>query len=297
MIFLGFITSVISICQIFFEFTLIPNSKFTDFSRLSLININNAVDSIPFLLVPFIMSLSRIVYLRKFTFDQILVCLTIFFAILLTYSRWGVFCIFIMVILFLWHNRKSFATIVFVLTMSLVLLAPIVFNLVSTAVKSNSQKDRLLSSDNIYVRVYLWGLGLSAISNEPILGYGFGNSTDAMFTNESKFDLFELGLSNSVETFQIQSVHQFYLDYLMSLGIFFFFPLSFMFYLIIKESLIISRTKYLDLDVKAFYIAIYLSTIGLFIFFLQNVGSEMFYLYGFLAFLNYNKNSSKFNYK
>ena len=172
----------------------------------------------------------------------------------------------------------------------LTLLAPVAITVAQNAIESNEQNERLTSSGNLYVRVYLWGLAATAIYDNPF-GYGFGNSTEAMFNKESDFFFLEENSFNSVDTFSQQSVHQFFLDYMMSLGAFFGIILLFLFRTLFKES--IKVIKIAPVEIKYFYISIELITIALFIFYIQNIGLQMFYLFLFLGFFKKNYSFKK----
>ena len=290
LIYLGLITSVFGIFQYVFKIPIIPNIEYTDFSRLNLINMNNAVDSCPYLLVPFIIALSRLVYSKKLSYKLLFVTFIIFSAILFTFSRWALFTVFIIILLLVWKNRRRFLKKIFVITFLLVLISPIIINISQNALQSKEQNERLTSSGNLYVRVYLWGLAATAIYDNPY-GYGFGNSVEAMYNKESEFELLDENSSNSVDTFSQQSVHQFFLDYMMSLGAFFGIILLFFFKTLYTKSTKV--IKIAPVEVKYFYISIKLITIALFIFYIQNVGSQMFYLFLFLGFFKNNYSFDK----
>lgn len=286
-ILLGFLLALSGIIQFLFKISIVPNYINDDFSRLYLFSFVNPVDCIPFLLVPLVISLNNLFYAKKNSLLLMFICLTILFAIFLTWSRWAVFTVALLVIIGLWLNRKQFIKKILIGIFIFALLSPIFITLTQNALKSDDQQERLNSASNLYVRAYLWGLGLTAIIQNPIFGYGFGNSIEAMFSQESKFNPFEQNSDKSVSSFQNQSVHQFFLDYLMSLGVLFLIPLSLMFYTIMKTSLLISKDC--SIEIKSFYYAIFLSAIGLFVFWLQNVGPQMFYLFAFLGLMNYRK--------
>ena len=290
LIVLGFITSILGLFQYFFNISIIPNVENADFSRLNLINMNNAVDSCPYLLVPFIIALSKLVYSKKLSYKLLFVNFIIFSAILFTFSRWALFTFFIIILLTVWKNRRRVVKKIFIFTFLLALISPVLITIGQNALQSKEQNERLTSAGNLYVRVYLWGLAATAIYDNPF-GYGFGNSTEAMFNKESDFFFLEENSFNSVDTFSQQSVHQFFLDYMMSLGAFFGIILLFLFRTLFKES--IKVIKIAPVEVKYFYISIKLITIALFIFYLQNVGSQMFYLFLFLGFFKNNYSFDK----
>ena len=290
LILLGLITSIFGLFQYFFNVPIIPNIEYVDFSRLSIINMNNAVDSFPYLLVPFIVGFSRLIYSKLFSYKLLLINIIMFMALMLTFSRWGVLVIFIIFSITIWQNRKKFLKIILVLMITSTIFLPVLINVAQNAIDSKEQSERLTSSNNLYVRVYLWGLAATAIYENPY-GFGFGNSTQAMFNNESEFNFLEENNTNSVETFQKQSVHQFFLDYMMSLGAFFGIILLFLFRTLFKKS--IKVIKIAPVEIKYFYISIKLITIALFIFYIQNIGPQMFYLFLFLGFFKNNYSFKK----
>jgi hypothetical protein len=282
---LGFVISLLGICQYFFHVSIIPNIEYVDFSRLSILNMNNAVDSFPYLLVPFIIAFARLIYSKAFSYKLLFANLIMFAAMVLTFSRWGLFVVMTLIIITLWDNRKKFMKIAFVTLISLSCLSPILISIGQNALDSKEQGERLSSAGNLYVRVYLWGLAATAIYDNPY-GYGFGNSTEAMFSKESEFFLLKENSFNSVDTFQRQSVHQFFLDYMMSLGALFGLILLLLFGTLLRES--IAVTKIAPGEIRYFYIAIKLITIALFIFYIQNIGPQIFYLFLFLGFFRNN---------
>jgi hypothetical protein len=280
---LGFIVSLLGIFQYLFHLSIIPNIGEVDYNRLFIISSSNSVDCVPFLLVPMVFALSSILNSRKVSLQIVVVFVTIFLAILFTWSRWAllVSAILIMYAIYIYRRRLKKA---FAMLLILALITPIVAISISSTLNLESQNDRLNSASNFYVRTYLWGLGLTAVINNPVLGYGFGNSVDAMFSQESNYVFFYENYNKSTKTFNKQSVHQFILDYMMSLGGFFLIPLMMMFSTIVIRSNYSSKVCRHEL--RFFYIAILLSTLGLFLFWLQNVGSQMFYLYFFLGIIS-----------
>jgi O-antigen ligase len=287
-IILGFILSFTGIVQYLFKIPIVPNFPNDDFSRLYLFSSTNPVDCIPFLLVPFVFSLSRLMNSKNISLKYVFIFLTILIAIILTWSRWAVFSCLLAVITIILLNKKFFIKALAILFI-MVLISPAVITLAKNALKSGDQEERLTSSGNLYVRAYLWSLGITAILHNPVLGYGFGNSVEAMFNQETELNLVDINSGNSVSTFQKQSVHQFILDYLLSFGILFLIPLILMFFTVMKRSLELSKLNSLR-DLKHIYLALFLSTLVLFVFWLQNVGPQIFYLYTFLGLVYLSQN-------
>lgn len=281
LIFCGLISALLGIFQYLFKIPIIPNTHYIDLSRLNTLNMDNAVDCSPYLFVPFIIAITKLFHSRRASKGFAFVCLIIFVAVFLTFSRAAIFSVVIAILLTLWSNRKRFAKTAFFVLMILVSLSPIVFVIAQEAKRSEIQMERLTSSNNLSVRVYLWGLGLTAIYDNPV-GYGLGNSVDAMFNRESEFRFLEENSTHDYRTFKRQSVHQFFLDYMMGLGVSFGIILVLIFLTLYKESK--KAVTLIALDVRYFYISINIITIALFIFYLQNVGPQSFYLFLFLAF-------------
>lgn len=281
LVLLGLVTSIFGLFQYFFNVAIIPKIEYTDFSRLSLINMNNAVDSFPYLLVPFIIAFSKLIYSKLFSYKLLFINIILFMSMILTFSRWGVLVVFIIFFITIWDNRRKFLKVFLVLTLTASIFLPVLITIAQNAVNSKEQSERLTNANNLYVRVYLWGLAATAIKDNPF-GYGLGNSTKAMFNKESEFNLLEENENNSHKTFHKQSVHQFFLDYMLSLGVFFGLTLLFLFTTLYKES--IKAINISPFDIKYFYISIKLITIALFIFYIQNIGPQIFFLFLFLGF-------------
>ena len=125
----------------------------------------------------------------------------------------------------------------------------------------------MMSTGSSTTRVYLWSLALTAIYENPLNGYGLGNQSNAMFKNETIFNFFDINEVNSVDTFNKQSVHQYFLDGLLSFGIFYSIPFSILFINFFKKiNLLINKNN----SRSSFYFSVKLSFIGLFIFCLIN---------------------------
>ena len=159
-------------------------------------------------------------------------------------------------------------------------LSVLIFLLSSVILKSNA---RFASMGSSTTRVYLWSLGVTAISANPFVGYGLGNQTDAMFKNESAFNFLDINEYNSVDTFHKQSVHQYLLDGMLSFGIFYTIPFCLLFMDFFKKiNLLINKLN----SKSSFYFAVKLSVVGLFIFCLVNVMQQHYFFLGFYGLLN-----------
>jgi len=157
-----------------------------------------------------------------------------------------------------------------------------IFIMASVFLKSNS---KMTSTGSSTTRVYLWSLGLTAIYENPLNGYGLGNQSNAMFKNENIFNFLDINKTNSIDTFNKQSVHQYFLDGLLSFGIFYSIPFFLLFINFFKK---INLLIYKNNSRSSFYFSVKLSVVGLFIFCLINVMAQHFFFLGFFGFLNKN---------
>ena len=277
MISLGTILSVIGIFQYVSNVSVVPNYKpqSYDLSRLFVLSSINSVACFPALIVPYSFAISKVSFQKRSSFT-IVSLLIIGIAIFLTWSRLA-WVILFFVSAYTLFIKKKYALTIFLS----VILIPILFSLFSYGIEERNQADRVKSFGSLYTRFYLWELGITAIFEKPWFGYGFGNQVNAMFAQESSYPLFTTGDMFSVTTFQQQSVHQYFIDNMLAQGILFAPVMIFILVRIIKYSLNYSRGP--NKLYNGFYFAILCATSALIIFWIQNVGIQTFYIFGFFG--------------
>jgi len=282
-IFFGFILSITGIIQYFLKISIIPNFNPDSFDRLFIFIFISPVDCLPFLLVPFVFSCVFLLKNEKFDLKLFIAFITIWIAILLTWSRWGVaisFIVFLFIILTLVKNKANFILIAITIGVLIILL----LNNLNSQISSRGQGDRLNSNSNLIVRVYLWGLGLSAIYESPIWGYGFGDHSDEMFIGEAKFFFLDETSKFNMTNVNHQSVHQFLIDYCLSLGVLFLIPLFIMLFSTLKYTIRShSKKKYLFYEVE---LSIFYATLAIIIFGMQNQIGPFYFFFIFFSIVN-----------
>ena len=214
-IYLGVFLSFIGLVQWGFKISLVPNyvDEFFNYKRLFLLNSVNSNACIPFLLLPLSFNLSSIFLEKLYSFKNFFILTVLLSSIFLTYTRISYVAIFMM---FFFILNKLYISKFFKLTV-LISFTFITIIISSIIINSNS---KFLSTGSSTTRVYLWTLALTAIYENPLTGYGLGNQADAIFENETIFKFLDINDTNSVKTFNKQSVHQYFLDGMLSFGIF-----------------------------------------------------------------------------
>jgi hypothetical protein len=283
----GLILAILAIIQFLSKistFVYLDNLN-PDYSRLFVYPLVDSIDGIMFLILPLFywqefyrVKLKDIVALISYLF--------LFFSLLLSFSRWALFSYIVTMTIFTVLSNKNILNSLLRIVNFFAIILIILFLLFRTGLMDD-QLSRLNTNDNLLVRGYLWGLGLSAIEKSPVLGYGIGNSTNAMFLSESNYNLLnEENSTKSVETFNQMGVHQFLIDSALSQGIFLSLILIFV-------SLYILFTLIPILKAKDQLVAIIFTTfLFLMIFWAQNNGSQyflIFFIWGVVATLKHQK--------
>jgi hypothetical protein len=281
----GLILAILAIVQFlfktptFFYFDILN----PDYSRLFVYPLVDSIDGIMFLTLP--LFYWQELYREKLNDLRALISyLFLLFSLFLSFSRWALFSYIVTMTIFtVFSGKNILRTLLKIIKMFVIML---VFLFLSFRMGLfNDQLSRLESDDNLLVRGYLWGLGITAIEKSPVVGYGLGNSTNAMFQSESNFNLLnEENSTKSVETFTQMGVHQFLIDSAISQGVVFSLILIFV-------SLYILFTLGPILKAKDQLIAIIFNTfLFLMIFWVQNNGSQyfiIFFIWGVVATLKY----------
>jgi hypothetical protein len=185
----GLILAILAIIQFLSKistFVYLDNLN-PDYSRLFVYPLVDSIDGIMFLILPLFywqefyrVKLKDIVALISYLF--------LFFSLLLSFSRWALFSYIVTMTIFTVLSNKNILNSLLRIVNFFAIILIILFLLFRTGLMDD-QLSRLNTNDNLLVRGYLWGLGLSAIEKSPVLGYGIGNSTNAMFLSESNYNL------------------------------------------------------------------------------------------------------------
>jgi hypothetical protein len=255
------------------------------YSRLFVYTLPDSIDGLMFLVFPLFYWYS-LYKKRSSDFVSMIFYFILFFSLFLSFSRWALFSYLTTILSFTFLSIKKNISRVIELFKYIFMLVISLFFLFRLGLLDN-QMNRLESNDNLLVRSYLWGLGVTAIEKAPFLGYGHGNSTNAMFQSESSYNfLNEENSTKSVETFTQMGVHQFLIDSALSQGV--FLPLIFIY---ISIYIFFSLRPFLKMNDQVITI-IFNSFIFLILFWMQNNGSQYFLIFSFwgiVASLKYQK--------
>jgi O-antigen ligase len=275
----GMILSAFGLIQYCFNHPLFTFFGFFDTKRLSVYALPDPIDGLPFLILPFMISLLKLLFNKKYTIINTFSTMILFISILLSFSRWAYFSLFISFIIYVVIISNNILRLIKRLVFGSLVIGSFLL-LMYFSHMFDAQLNRLESSDNLYVRSYLWGLGLTAISSNPLKGYGIGNTTSTIFLNESNFNLLsEENSTKSVETFSQMGVHQFLIDLVVGQGVL-------ILVILIAVTIFIFRSLGIKEPVDKLsylYHAIFLSFLFIIIFWLQNNGSQIFLIFLFWA--------------
>ena len=277
-IYLGVFLSFLGILQYLFKISLVPlyTDEYFSYSRLFLLNSVNSNACIPFLLVPLSFIMVTIFYNRTYSFRNFFILLILLVAIYLTHTRIAYIATLAMslyVINKLYRSRIINYAIILVFSCFIYVIGSVIY----------TGNVEMRSTGSSMTRFYLWGLGLTAIYESPLRGYGLGNQAEAMFQNESEFNFLDGNKFNSVDTFSKQSVHQYFLDGMLSFGVLYAVPFFLMFINFFRKLNIVINRR----DLKSsFYFSIKLSIVGLLVFSLINVMQQHYFFLGLYGLMN-----------
>lgn len=278
---LGFIAALGGLIQYFIDF------KFFEYSysvmthgRLTIIPYIDPVDLFPFFIVPLSFAVNR--FIKTKSIFSLITLITIIFSAVLTWSRGGLLSIVFVILAALFFNRKklgSFTIILFAIISLLFISQDLIYN------KSMGQVGRLESSANLASRVFLWEKSFRVIVKNSLLGVGFGNGPIAVFEEQSIGNV-TTSIFTEYDTLtvrrSIETVHQFYLNWVISMGVL-VIPLIFMlYYYCFSNFSLIVKNKIND-SLQLFASSSLVAVIGLTIFYLQNTSNTYYYLFFFLG--------------
>jgi len=282
-IILGMIASLLGIIQYLFKFYFFHYTYvYIFYERLSIIPFIDPVDLFPFLIVPFSFAVN---YHLNNTNNRSLIVLfaafIIFIAALFTWSRWGIACLVLIVVISFFMAGK---------VRKLLIVVTILFLIGSVSVNTfydflpKNQTSRVESGNNLFLRYVLWNSAISAINKNLWLGVGLGNAANATF--DEGLVLADLaGTSstiNNTKDIQFQSIHQYFLDLILSMGIFIIIPLFLLYYLFFKNYMLVVKNAYNPIKLVLIK-GMASSIVGLSVFWMQNTGYAHFWLFLFFA--------------
>ena len=250
-------------------------------NRLFIIPSTNAVGLFPFFLVPFAFALNqlnnsnfRIKVFAQFTAGILMI------TSILTWSRWGIFVLLVMILFHLIISKKSLK-----LFLSLAIIAFILFIiyeiLPTSGIVPNDQMKRLNNATSLFTRITLWGMGLSLLADVWMFGVGIGNTAKMLFSY-SPHPIFKDFYYPGFNFDLVISLHHFFLDWFIAQGIIAMLGLIGLYYYIIKYFRF--GEKYYNNDIlKRFSRSIFLALLGLTLYWIQNSGDGYYYLFLFLG--------------
>ena len=200
----------------------------------------------------------------------------------LTWSRGGFLCIITVIIVTLYFNRKKVGSVVVLASVMLIL----VFWGGNFLMKSSSsQIDRLSSSSNFAARFFLWEKSAHVISENILLGVGFGNGPYAVFEEQGAGNITS-NLFVDYNTIQggraAQTLHSFFLNWVVSMGVF-IVPLILLIYYYCLSNLRLVIKNHINDSADLFAKASIAAIIGLTMFYIQNTSNTYYYLFFFLG--------------
>ena len=278
---LGIIAAIGGLLQYIFGFLFFYPSVNDRIYRLVLIPIIGPVGLFPLFIVPLAFALNQLN--SSYSKQKILAFFTVFTILLasvLTLSRWGLFVLLIMILIYLIKSRKPLKLIAFV-TIGIIAYTLMPWEMFLQK-NFGDEMDRLSSMTSLLSRVTLWGMGLSLLSDFWLFGVGVGNTVKHVFSYSPTpilNDFYQLRFDFETK----QSIHQFFLDWFINQGILAMLGLACLYYYIIKQFRYTEKYFNNDVIVKRFSRSIILSLIGLTLFWMQNSGSNYYFLFFLLG--------------
>lgn len=279
-IFLGFFSAINGLFQYVYG-PIFANAEDVLHNRLIIIPRTNAIALFPYFIVPFAFSINQINsinFYKKF-FARVTVILLLISSIF-TWSRWGIFVLLVIALLYNIISKKSFRLIIS-LSILILFIGLIVQFIYSSNIIPTDQETRISDATSLFTRVTLWGMGLSLLSDVWIFGVGIGNTAKLLFLYEPHSVLsnfYQIGFDFKT----IQSIHHFFLDWFINQGITAMIGLTSLYYFIFKNFRFFEKNLY-DKTVIKFSRSIFLGLIGLSLFWMQNSGDQYYYFFLFLG--------------
>jgi len=248
--------------------------------RLTIIPVVDPVSLFPLFIVPLAFALNQLN--SSYSKQNILAFFTVFTILLasvLTLSRWGLFVLLIMILIYLIKYRKLLRLIVFV-TIGIIAFTLIPWEMFLQNTLGNdfdNEIHRLSTTTNLLARVTLWGMGISLLGDVWLFGVGVGNTVKHVFSY-SPHPIFSNFYYSGFNFDMVQSIHHFFLDWFINQGIIAMIGLAYLYYYIIKHFRYVEKC-FNNVIVKRFSRSIILSLIGLTLFWMQNSGDAYYHLF------------------
>jgi len=257
------------------------NPADVELNRLIIIPRPNAVALFPYFIVPFAFALNQISsrHFRTKALARLTVSILLL-ASLLTWSRWGIFVLLIMILSYLLITKKSLK---FFISLTMVTIGYLmIFQMISLfPIIPVEEVKRISTMTSLYTRITLWGMGFSLLSDVWLFGIGIGNTVKELFSyspHPIMSDYYQIGFAFNV----VQSLHQFFLDWFINQGITAMLGLAGLYFYIIKHFRYLE--KYFNNDViRRFSRSIFLALLGLSLYWMQNSGDGYYFLFLFLG--------------
>jgi len=282
LIVLGLLAALFGLIQYIFNFYFFKYTyAYPNNERLSIIPYPDPVDLFPYMIVPFSFAINYLFVKNKNpSFVKAAITL-LFIAVLFTWGRWGLFCLVLTMLLSLYLNKRLKALLVSILVS--VLLITSISSTFLLKIVPVEQTTRIESENNLITRAILWGSAIYAIQDHWFVGVGIGNEASYAF-KEGINPYFVAGGSEvvtNVNDFAFQSLHSFFLSWILSNGIFLVPLIIFLYFLFFKYSFITMKNTR-DSDILAFVNSIICSLTGITLFWLQNSGNAYYWIFLFL---------------
>jgi len=280
LIVLGLIVAVFGLIQHFCKFYFFTNTyAYQDFSRLSIISQWDPVELFPFFIVSFSFSVN---YLLSSIKKNKIICLSaaiVFLASIFTYSRTGISAM-IFIVMSSILLRKKLLTVLLSMG-AIILFYFIIGGDVLAKLLPEEQLFRLTSQSSYTGRLHLFMMSFNALLDNWFLGVGIGNSVATAFSYTGNFFLSDLVDANFNYSRMI-SLHNFFLYWILSMGVLIVPGILLCFYFTIRNSVFI----YLhDTNIVRLICAksIMISLFALSMHWFQSSSPNFYFLFLFLA--------------
>lgn len=299
LIVLGGLISIFGLIQYSLKFYFFENTySYANVERLSIIANIEPVDMFPYIIVPFSFALNYLFSKFEDKKTAYIVTILLLLTTVFSWSRWSMFCLVITTLISLLLNRKI-KYVIIISIISVIIYIFTIFDILN--IVPQDQAGRLSSEGNLITRVMLWYAAVYAIKENLWIGVGIGNSVTA-YNNVgvSLSDFSQTVVTNIKDFYSGQSIHHFYLDWILQQGIFVVPAIMMLYSRFIRnsKSILSSTINPINQYVSK---ALICSVIGVSLFWMQNSGTDYFFLFLFLAIsysiLNIQRNEDYLNYK
>jgi hypothetical protein len=285
-IWLGLIVSTLGLFQYVFSFKFFETGYSSNVYRLTIIPYIDPVDLMPFFIVPlsflFNILLSKNVYRINKTL-VVVATLSLMLASVFTWSRSGLGTIITIFFISTILNKKK-KHILTIATGALIFISFQSDIIGSIGDYSKDQSIRLQGEDNIIGRFLQWERGVFAIRGNLITGVGLGNEVEAAYKADYKNSMLanHYNIKDLYDNDTYMSLHNFYLNWILAMGVF-IIPLMFLMYYHFLKNVRFIMKKGNKPEYYTFINSIVCSMVGLTIFFMQNTSFSFYYLFFFVA--------------